>query len=150
MIYYINIYIIFCYIACMSLVCCISAMWYAPQAQQARNKARQHNYMVVIHRLWIKLWITWLRLILLWISFGRLWIKQNTCYTLYPEKHIAIKAHFIMQKCVFYAFFDMFRWEIFWTPKGQIMRVIYIIRVFLCRKWGYFPKMEKIYREKIA
>lgn len=79
-----------------------------------------------------------------------LWMEQITRYTLYPQKYIAIKTHFIMQKCVFYAFFNMFRWEIFWTPQGQIMRVIYIIPVFLCRKWGYFPKMERISREKIA
>ena len=39
---------------------------------------------------------------------GVLWIKQITRYTLYPVKHIAIKQHFIMRKCVFYAFFSVF------------------------------------------
>ena len=67
-----------------------------------------------------------------------------------PLKTPRIRKHFIMQKCVFYTVFSIFRWEIFWTLKGQIMRIIYIIPVFLCRKWGYFPKMESFSREKIA
>lgn len=44
MIYYINIYINVCYIACLCLVSCVSAIWYALQAQQASNKARQYYY----------------------------------------------------------------------------------------------------------
>lgn len=96
------------------------------------------------------LWISVGVLILVVDKWVGLWIKQNTCYTLYPVKYIAIKRHFIMQKCVFYAFFDVFRCPIFRTQQGQKVRVIYIIRVFLCRKWGYFPKMETFSRKKIA
>ena len=66
MIYYINIYIIFCYIACFvpCIVCWCSMVCTVSATSEQQGKARQGVYMVVIHRLLINLWISLLRLIL--------------------------------------------------------------------------------------
>ena len=76
------------------------------------------------------------------------WCGYKTFARTLPLKTPRIRKHFIMQKCVFYTVLSMFKRENFGTPEGQIMRVIYIIPIFLCRKWGVFSKNGKLLQRK--